>query len=213
MKEFKDWKDIAGSYYDKAFSLAVLFSLFAFLVSPKMQVKPFERKEVVVNQVEELPPEIKEKIEPPKAEARPVVEIVIDDEFSDDEEEELEEVSTIASTVFEDEKLEVVTRREEGKTSDFAVFEKAPQAIKQVPPVYPDFARKLGLQGKVVVRAEIFEDGSVGAVKIIKSLMDGPGGLDEAAITAVKQWKFQPGENGGKPIACWVTFAVVFNLD
>lgn len=212
MKHIQDWKDVAGSYYDKAFSLAVLFSLFAFLVSPKMQVKPFERKEVVVSQVEELPPEIKEKIEPPKAEAKPVVEIVIDDEFSEDEEEELEEVSTIASTVFEDEKLVVVTR-EEGKTSEFVVFEKAPQAIQQVEPVYPDFARKLGLQGKVVVRAEVFEDGSVGAVKIVKSLMDGPGGLDEAAITAVKQWKFQPAENGGKPIACWVTFAVVFNLD
>ena len=36
--------------------------------------------------------------------------------------------------------------------------------------------------------------------------------LDEEAVKALKQWKFQPAENNGKPIAVWVTLPFVFNL-
>ena len=42
--------------------------------------------------------------------------------------------------------------------------------------------------------------------------MSGPGGLDEAAVTAVRKWEFSPAKSGGKPVAVWVTFDVTFNL-
>ena len=60
-----DWKNIADKYYDKAVSLAVLILLFAFIVSPKIEVKPFERT-IKVTEAIDIPPEIKEKIKPPK---------------------------------------------------------------------------------------------------------------------------------------------------
>ena len=42
-KHIIDWEDVASSYYEKALSLAILLVLFAFLVSPKFEVKPFKR--------------------------------------------------------------------------------------------------------------------------------------------------------------------------
>jgi TonB family protein len=46
----------------------------------------------------------------------------------------------------------------------------------------------------------------------MKSLMSGPGGLDEAAITTIKKWKFQPGKSGGKPIDTSVIIPIEFSL-
>ncbi|MCK4694160.1 MAG: energy transducer TonB, partial [Candidatus Cloacimonetes bacterium] len=99
-----------------------------------------------------------------------------------------------------------------GKTSKFQIYEDEPVPIKQVKPEYPQFARNAGIEGEVWLEVEVFTDGSVGAIEVRKSLMSGPGGLDEAAIKAVKQWEFSPAKSGGKPVACWVTFPVRFSL-
>lgn len=209
--KYTDWKDVADSYYEKALSLAILILLFAFLVSPKIEVKPFER-EIKIQEAIELPPEIKEKIKPPEETVKPVIEIVVEDDLSDDEEEDIEIVDTIEKTTL-DPYQEIVTRPEFGKTSKFVVYEDPPVPIRQVVPKYPEFARNSGIQGEVVLEVEVFENGTVGAINVIKSLMSGPGGLDEAAIKAVRQWEFQPAKSGGRPVAVWVTFPVEFTLD
>jgi len=205
-----DWKDIADSYYDKAVSLAILFLLFAFIVSPKIEVKPFERS-IKITEVYEIPPEIKEKIKPPEETIKPVVEIVIDDELEGDDDEEIEIISTIESTTLDP--YEEITENIMGKTSKFVVYEDEPFAIRRVDPIYPEFAKKSGIQGDVWLEVEVFTDGSVGAIEVKQSLMAGPGGLDEAAKTAVRQWEFSPAKSGGKAVACWVTFPVGFGLD
>ena len=97
-----------------------------------------------------------------------------------------------------------------GTTTKFVIYEEEPRPIKKVWPEYSDFAQQSGLEGTVVVQAEVFEDGTVGAIEIVKSLQSGPGGLDELAIQSVKQWKFIPAKNQGKPIAIWVTFPIHF---
>lgn len=205
-----DWKDIADSYYDKAVSLAILILLFAFIVSPKIEVKPFERK-VTVTETIEIPPEVKEKIKPPEETVKPVVEIVVEDDLESDEEEDIEIIDTIEKTTLDP--YEEITENIIGKTSKFVVYEEAPFPIRKVPPVYPDFAKKSGIQGDVWLEVEVFADGSVGAIEVKQSLMSGPGGLDEAAIKAVRQWEFSPAKSGGKPVACWVTFPVGFYLE
>ena len=100
-----------------------------------------------------------------------------------------------------------------GLTPKFTVYEEPPTAIETHEAVYPEFAKKSGLEGEVWVDVEVLSDGSVGAVEIKRSLMPGPGGLDEEAIKAVKQWKFSPAKNKGQPVACWVTFAVNFKKE
>lgn len=209
-KKAVDWKDVADSYYDKAVSLAILILLFAFIVSPKIEVKPFKR-EVKVTEAIDIPPEIKEKIKPPEETVKPVVEIVVEDDLSGDEDEDIEIVDTIEKTSLDP--YEEVVTKVIGQTSKFQIYEDPPIPIKQIPPKYPEFAKTAGIEGSVTVEVEVFADGSVGAIEVKKSLMSGPGGLDEAAVDAVKQWEFSPAKSGGKPVAVWVVFDVNFSLD
>lgn len=92
-------------------------------------------------------------------------------------------------------------------------YEEPPIVIKKIAPEYPEFARKHGVQGEVLLQVEILADGSVGVIQIKKSLLAGPGGLDEAAINAVKQWIFNPAKSDGKPVNSWATFPIRFNLN
>ncbi len=62
------------------------------------------------------------------------------------------------------------------------------QIIKQVPPSYPERARREYLQGKIVLHAIIAKDGSVQDLQVIQ----GQCILAEAAIAAVKQWVYRP---------------------
>lgn len=80
---------------------------------------------------------------------------------------------------------------------------KAPVVIKRVEIVYPEAAKKAQFQGIVIIEAVIDRDGNVKTARVLKPL---PMGLDEAAITAVKQWKFKPATLNGKPVD------VIFNL-
>ena len=211
-KHIIDWKDVASSYYDKAMALAVLFLLFSFMVSPEIQVKPYERQELQDVQVIDIP-EISEPQRQEIRQVQPVVEIVIEDDLGDDEDEDIEIIDTIESTSLQDWE-EVVDVGDIGReeTSRFVVWDEAPVPITRIPPEYPQFAKNQNIQGTVVLDVEVFEDGTVGKVEVIQSLLAGPGGLDEAAIKAVKQWKFQPAKSNGAPIACWVQFPIDFTL-
>ena len=91
-------------------------------------------------------------------------------------------------------------------------YEDAPFAIKTAPAEYTTFAKNTGMEGDVILRVEVFTDGSVGDIEILKSLMSGLGGLDDVAVNSVRQWEFSPAKSGGKPVACWVIFPVSFSL-
>lgn len=83
---------------------------------------------------------------------------------------------------------------------------KPAKLVKSVPPIYPDMARNQHLSGSVQIDASIGADGNVGAMKVLS----GPTLLHQAALTAVKQWKFQPAELDGKPTAMHLTVTVQF---
>jgi len=83
---------------------------------------------------------------------------------------------------------------------------KPAKLIKSVPPVYPDMARTQHLSGNVQVDALIDAEGNVSSVKALS----GPALLHQAALNAVKQWKYQPAELDGKPTAMHLTVTVQF---
>jgi protein TonB len=207
--EFKlsDWKDEVNTYFERSLSLALLLLLFAFIVFPKIEVKPYKH-EVKEIQTIEIPPEVRQKFKPPE-EVKPIIPLTIE-ESDLESDEDIEEIETIGPTTLDLTKPPPVSR--EGTTPKFVVYEEDPIPINKVLPKYTEFAKKSGLEGTVIIQAEVFEDGTVGAVEIVKSLQSGPGGLDEAAIQAVKQWKFIPAKNQGKPIAVWVTFPIDFTF-
>jgi len=209
-KRYTDWKDVASCYYEKAISLSVLLILFSFLVSPKIEVRPYV-SEIRITEAIEIPPEIRERIEPPAELMRPPVEIIIDDDLSGDDD-DLEIVETIDRTVLDP--YEVIQPPPGiGQTPRFVVYDEPPQPIRRVNPDYPTFARRSGIQGQVILEVEVLSDGSVGAVEVVRSLMAGPGGLDEAAIRAVRQWEFTPAKAHGQPIAVWARIPIDFQLE
>ena len=81
---------------------------------------------------------------------------------------------------------------------------KAPVKLKDVRPVYPEEARKAGVEGVVIVEASIAPDGTVSAAKVLRSIPM----LDQAALDAVRQWLFSP---PGRAVVTTVT--IRFTLD
>jgi protein TonB len=87
----------------------------------------------------------------------------------------------------------------------------APKLVKQVKPTYTPEARAAKIQGTVLLSTVVLEDGTVGNVKVSRSL-DTKYGLDNEAIKAAKQWTFTPGMKDGKPVAVSVTIEISFTL-
>jgi len=85
----------------------------------------------------------------------------------------------------------------------------APVAIYKVEPDYSDEARKAKLQGAVILEGIVGTDGNVYEIKIVQALGLG---LDEKAVEAVKNWRFQPGMKEGKAVATRVEFEIHFRL-
>jgi protein TonB len=75
--------------------------------------------------------------------------------------------------------------------------------------IYPPEAKNKGIQGKVYVIAYINEKGIVDSTKIIKGIGYG---CDEAAKNAIKQTKFIPGKQRGKPMKVQVAVPIIFKL-
>lgn len=86
-----------------------------------------------------------------------------------------------------------------------------PVLISNKPPYYPEIARRSGWEGKVVVRAEVSQDGFPTSVIITKS--SGYGVLDQAALRSVKSWRFQPRTIGGVAMTGVVEVPVNFSLN
>ena len=86
----------------------------------------------------------------------------------------------------------------------------APTVIRQVRPRYTGEALRNKIQGTVVLEAVVMSDGCASQFRVVKSL--DPGGLDEEAIRAVEQWRFEPGRLAGVPVDVLVTILLDFML-
>jgi protein TonB len=86
----------------------------------------------------------------------------------------------------------------------------APHPIKEVRPKYTNAALVNKIQGTVVLEAVVTGDGSTSQIRIVRSL--DPGGLDEEAVAAVAQWRFEPGRLAGAPVDVLVTIVLSFSL-
>jgi len=86
-----------------------------------------------------------------------------------------------------------------------------PVDILQVKPKYTPDAMRAKLQGAVELEIVVLPDGTVGDVRVVKSL-DRASGLDDAAVDAAKKWRFKPGMKDGKPVATKVLMSLEFRL-
>ena len=86
-----------------------------------------------------------------------------------------------------------------------------PTVVREVKPDYTAEAKQRGIQGTVELSVVVNDDGTVGEVKVTRSL-DDKYGLDEQAVMAMKKWQFKPGTKDGKPVAVEVTVEMSFKL-
>jgi protein TonB len=78
-------------------------------------------------------------------------------------------------------------------------------------PNYPRMARQRHWEGRVVLRVFVTADGHCGDLSVQRS--SGHEALDEAAMDAVRQWRFVPGKHGDTAVASWVNVPIEFALE
>ena len=75
---------------------------------------------------------------------------------------------------------------------------------------YPAIAQEEGIQGKVVLKFVVLENGNVGQVQVVQSLESH---CDQEAVRVVKSLpRFSPGKQQGKPVKSWFTLPIRFQL-
>ena len=86
-----------------------------------------------------------------------------------------------------------------------------PRLIREVKPPYTAQAMRAKIQGEVLLECIVQPDGTVGDIRVVRSL-DSTFGLDQEAIKAARQWRFHPGTKQGQPVPVLVTIAIAFTL-
>ena len=90
-------------------------------------------------------------------------------------------------------------------------------------PIYPESAKAEKVEGTFQVAIVVGKDGAVRDARVVassstpgrledKTALGGDARLGEAAVAAVKQWRYQPIEKNGKPVEAQMTVTIVFRL-
>jgi protein TonB len=201
--------------YKKVLELGLVISLILHILllqaSKKVEEKVITRTvKLEAVQVEEIPQTQQQRSAP--APSRPSVPIASEDET-------LPEDETIDFTDFDVEAEPPPPPPPPDAIDDsvpvFVPHDEPPQPIGgyaaiQSKLVYPEIARKAGVEGRVMIWAQIGTDGAVVRTRVMKSL--GPNGCDEAAQNAIRACKWKPAMQRDKPVRVWVAVPVDFRL-
>ncbi len=207
-----DWKDIANAQFGKAFALALTLMIFVLMVTPKIDVRKQVFKSAEMELVD-IPMDEREKIEPPETEIDIDVSFEISDELGTEEvdmatyEQAMSQIGNIYSTT-----ASSMNQAQDDRPVNFVPYDDAPVVIGSIEPEYPDFAKRARQQGTVVLEVEVLKDGSIRNIHVKRSVSSIPGGLDDAAIAAVRKVRFQPGRSSGQPVDCLVIIPIEFKL-
>ena len=84
-----------------------------------------------------------------------------------------------------------------------------PRKIVDLRPVYPDIARKARVEGTVILESVLDTSGNVTQLRVIRSVPL----LDQAALDAVRQWRYTPTVYAGRPVSVLMTITIRFTLN
>lgn len=193
-------------------SLLVIIMLFIYFPN-------IERSEIIIEEAQELV-DVEDVVvtkheQAPPPPPKPIIPIetpsddILEDIEMEDTDLDLEEiVDAPPPQVYEE------IEEEEAQPTFFIAVEEMPSPIGgiagiQSKIIYPEIAKRAGVQGKVYVKAYVDDKGIVKKVEIIKGI---GAGCDEAAIAAVLQTKFNPGKQRGKPVKVQISIPIKFVL-
>lgn len=200
--------------FEISVAVAILIVIVAFQYFPKLEegeAQIIEAPQEVVN-IEDIDNTRQENRPPPPPKPPIPIEAPTDDVLDDIEIEDTEldmdeEVEAPPPPVEEEEEEEEVA-------TFFVAVEEMPQPIGGIAAIqkniiYPEIAKRAGVQGRVFVKAFVNKQGVVEKVELIRGI---GAGCDEAAMEAVKKTKFKPGKQRGKAVPVQVAIPVVFKL-
>ena len=204
--------------YRKTRELGLIISLFLaigiFLSSKRMEEqKPvFKKSELIIDVVDEIPQTIQHRDVP--APTRPTVPIASEDEMIP-----ADETIELTNIDFEDIPLPppplAASGDGDGSAPMFVAYDEPPMPVGglisiQRNLVYPEIARRAGIEGTVILHVQIDEKGEVRNIKVMKALdLDV---LTEAAIDAVQKVRWKPARQRDEPIMVWVSVPINFSL-
>ncbi|MEQ1911473.1 MAG: energy transducer TonB, partial [Vicinamibacterales bacterium] len=87
-------------------------------------------------------------------------------------------------------------------------LEAHPVQVKRVEPTYPDLALVAKITGMVILEATVSTDGTVESVRVLRSVKF----LDQAAVDAVKQWRYSPLVLNGVPTPFVLSVSLSFSV-
>lgn len=214
---FKDPKADLHRKSPKIFVVCLTISLVSVVVAinvPYSAGKVLEASKKappVIIQIEDVP-ETRHVVRAPAP--RLAAPLEVDDEFMPDD-------ITIESTsldlteavepppVLNIQHEEPVVEEVEEEIFELFAVEEQPVRRNEVAPVYPETARRAGIDGIVFVRALVDKDGKVSKAEVLK----GPSELHQAALDAALKTTFTPAKQNDMPVACWVQMSFRFELE
>ena len=200
--------------YKKAFEYGLVLSLVVIIFllqgykkfEAKSTVKEVKLQELLV---EDIPQTQQEKQAP--APSRPTVPIASEDEDLPED----ETIDIMDLDLDEDAPPPPPPPDEDSDVIVFVPYDEPPVPIGGFPAiqkklVYPEIARKAGVEGRVTIYAQVDESGNVVRTKVVQSL--GPNGCDEAAIKAIMSVKWKPAKQRDRAVKVWIAVPVDFRL-
>jgi protein TonB len=201
-------------YVEIGLILSLTLLIVAFRVNMSTQnsfkVQMEEQETVDMKQIQQT----KQEKEPPPPPKPPVPKEVPNNEVI-----EQDDVNFDASLDM-DEKLDVnqgppdTEEEEEEEQEIFMVVENQPELQGGMKALYesveyPEFAKKAGIEGKVIVQFVVDKQGNVQDPRILKGVHEL---LNKEAIRALKEQKFSPGKQRGQPVKVQMQLPVTFDL-
>ena len=86
-----------------------------------------------------------------------------------------------------------------------------PKVVSEVKPQYTPEAMRARIEGSVFMKTVVRTDGTPADIEISESL-DSEYGLDKQAVTALSQWRFEPGRKDGRSVPVLITVEMRFRL-
>ena len=203
-----DLKAIYPKVMRRSTSLTLFLIVGLAILFPDMKIESKSTEKVIeVFKVEDIPPVTHQKKRPPLE--RPKVPIETEDE-------EVPDDVTIADTELDFDApvvdipppMRADDVEVEEEILEFWTVEQKPKLIKSVNPVYPEMARRAGLQGQVLVAFIVTREGRVVEPQVLK----GPEIFRAAALEAVSQFLFEPAMQNDRAIAVRMTIPIRFRL-
>ena len=92
----------------------------------------------------------------------------------------------------------------------FIPYDTMPKPLTPIIPKYPEVAQEAGIEGTVIVQVFVDYKGRVKETIILKGIPNT--GLDDAAIAAIRETRFEPAKQRERPLGVWISIPVNFRL-